>query len=105
MSWLKKGDPELEAIYRDFIAIFGEDLSYTDNDLILELAKKAVVLPVKPKIYTACGTEDDLRQENLRFKEQMEKLNFDYTYEEWKGKHDWYFFNAALKKALEIWLS
>ncbi|GHT58217.1 hypothetical protein FACS1894109_12080 [Spirochaetia bacterium] len=27
----------------------------------------------------------------------------DFTYEEWPGIHDWYFFNDALKKALEMW--
>lgn len=31
----------------------------------------------------------------------MKKLDFDFTYEEWAGDHDWYFFNEALKKALE----
>jgi S-formylglutathione hydrolase FrmB len=103
--WLENGGPGVEAIYRDFIAIFGDDLSCTEGDLILELAKKAGALPVKPKIYAVCGTEDDLRKENLRFKEQIEKLNFNYTYEEWKGIHDWYFFNDALKKSLQVWLS
>jgi S-formylglutathione hydrolase FrmB len=103
--WIEKGGPEVEAIYRDFIAIFGDDLAYSDSDLILELAKKAAVLPAKPKIYAACGTEDDLRKENLRFKEQIGKLDFNYTYEEWTGAHDWYFFNDALKKTLQVWLS
>jgi S-formylglutathione hydrolase FrmB len=103
--WLKNGGPEVAAIFRDFTAIFGDDLSYTSGDLVLELAKTADVLPLKPKIYTACGTEDDLRKENLRFKDRMENLHFDYTYEEWMGTHNWYFFNDALKKALQLWLS
>jgi S-formylglutathione hydrolase FrmB len=103
--WLKSGGSEVEAIYRDFRAILGDELLYTEDDVILELAKKAVALPVKPKIYATCGTEDNLRKENLRFKEQIEKLNLNYTYEEWKGIHDWYFFNDALKKSLQIWLS
>jgi S-formylglutathione hydrolase FrmB len=103
--WLKDGGPEVEAIYRDFLAIFGNDLSCGEGDLIVELAKKTAALPVKPKIYAACGIEDDLRKENLRFKEQIEKLDLDYTYEEWKGIHDWNFFNDALKKSLRIWLS
>jgi len=33
----------------------------------------------------------------------MKNTVFDYTYEEWPGGHDWYFFNEGLKKALEVW--
>jgi putative tributyrin esterase len=32
----------------------------------------------------------------------MKNLDFDFTYEEWPGSHDWYFFNEALKKALNL---
>jgi S-formylglutathione hydrolase FrmB len=109
--WLKNGGPEAEAILRDLQAIFGEELSYTEGDEILKLAEKIaakpvqgkIAAPVQPKIYAACGTEDNLRKDNVRFKEQIEKLNLDYTYEEWAGGHDWYFFNDALKKALQVW--
>ena len=50
-----------------------------------------------------CGTEDDLRKDNLAFKDEMQKTAFDFTYEEWKGGHDWYFFDEALKKTIEVW--
>jgi S-formylglutathione hydrolase FrmB len=103
--WLKTGGPEAQAILADFRAVFGEELSYTDSDEILKLAEKAAARTVRPRIYAVCGTEDNLHKENLRFKEQIEKLNLDYTYEAWTGAHDWYFFNDALKKALEAWHS
>ncbi|GHV88142.1 tributyrin esterase [Spirochaetia bacterium] len=101
--WLKHGGAEAEAIYRDFIAIFGEDFQPRPGYEIKELVKKIEAGPVKPKIYSACGTEDSLCAENRRFKTGMEKLDFDFTYEEWPGVHDWYFFNDALKKALQKW--
>jgi S-formylglutathione hydrolase FrmB len=103
--WLKAGGPEAQAILTDFKAAFGEDLSYSDSDEILKLAKKASARAIRPQIYAACGTEDNLQKENLRFKERIEKLNLDYSYEAWTGAHDWYFFNDALKKALEAWHS
>jgi S-formylglutathione hydrolase FrmB len=56
-----------------------------------------------PKIYVACGVQDDLRKENLTFRDEMKNYDFDFTYEEWPGAHDWYFFNDALKKTLEFW--
>ncbi|MDR0410943.1 MAG: acetylesterase [Treponema sp.] len=95
--------PEAEALLNDFRNIFGEDLQYTASDLILELAKKAASAQIKPKIYTACGTQDGLLEENRRFDAEMRKLPFDWTYEEWNGAHDWLFFNAALEKALKNW--
>jgi S-formylglutathione hydrolase FrmB len=103
--WLKTGGPEAQAILTDFQAAFGEDLAYADSDEILKLAEKTAARTVRPRIYAACGTEDNLQKENLRFKTHIEKLNLDYTYEEWAGAHDWHFFNDALKKALEAWLS
>jgi S-formylglutathione hydrolase FrmB len=104
-QWLRTGGPEAQALLTDFQAAFGEELAYADSDEIVRLAEKAAARTVRPRIYAACGTEDKLQKEHLRFKEHVEKLNLDYTYEAWAGAHDWYFFNDALKKALETWLS
>jgi S-formylglutathione hydrolase FrmB len=101
--WLKQGGSNAEAIYRDFIAIFGDDFRWKPETEIMELAKQAG--PVKPKIYAACGGEDSLCADNRRFKADIEKLDFDFTYEEWPGIHDWYFFNDALKKAMKTWFA
>ncbi|GHV56281.1 esterase [Spirochaetia bacterium] len=101
--WLKQGGSNAEAIYRDFIAIFGDDFPWKPEIEITELAKKAEAGPVRPKIYAACGEQDSLCTDNRRFKTDMEKRSFDFTYEEWLGIHDWYFFNDALKKAMKAW--
>ncbi|MDR0878038.1 MAG: esterase family protein [Treponema sp.] len=103
--WLTYGGPEAAVLLHDFYCIFGDDLVSGPEHEITELAKKTIAGKVKPKIYAVCGTEDSLRKDNLRFKGEMEKLDIDYTYEEWAGKHDWYFFNDALKKAIQIWYS
>ena len=52
-----------------------------------------------------CGTENIVfYKENVRFKEEIEKLDFDFAYEEWTGEHNLYFFDEALKKTLEVCL-
>ncbi|MBM7836264.1 alpha/beta hydrolase [Clostridium sardiniense] len=98
---------ELKAMYgeqliTDFLSAFGQELECNPQNEILELAKSVSVQEIKPKIYLACGTEDYLRDYNIRFRNEIEKINLNFTYEEWEGVHDWYFFNEALKKALQF---
>lgn len=101
------GYAELKAVHgeqllTDFKAIFGDELTWSSDYEILELAKKVRLNPEKPKIYCACGTEDFLHSENARFSSAMGFIYNDFTYEEWTGKHDWLFFNEALKRALQF---
>lgn len=91
-----------EQLFSDFQAIFGEDLMYSPKEDVLDLAKKVSTEKVKPKIYSACGMEDPYHKENVRFKNEMSSLNINFTFEEWSGNHDWYFFNNALKKGMEF---
>ncbi|MBP2144478.1 S-formylglutathione hydrolase FrmB [Methanococcus voltae] len=91
-----------EQLIRDFHACFGERLEWIPEYEILELAKKVSDNQLKPKIYCNCGNEDYFLNENMRFSEEMKKLDFDFTFEELPGNHDWYFFNQALKKSLEF---
>jgi S-formylglutathione hydrolase FrmB len=88
----------------DMHSIFGDDLVWNADCELLELARQTLQGRDKPRIYSVCGTEDYLRADNLRFAKEMEKLALNFTYEEWKGRHDWYFFNEALKKSLEFYL-
>lgn len=90
-----------EQLLQDFYSAFGSELKWTLEDEILELAKKLDQKDIKPSIYITCGTKDELREDNLKFKAEMENLSFDFAYEEWEGQHDWYFFNESLRKALE----
>jgi S-formylglutathione hydrolase FrmB len=91
-----------ERLFNDFQSAFGENLECKFSADLLSLAKNIHDEPIKPKIYSACGTEDFLREENKRFNEEMKKLNFQFTYEEWTGNHNFYFFDEALKRGLEF---
>lgn len=90
-----------EKLIQDFVLAFGTDLEWRLEDEILELAKRISTKETKPIIYATCGTEDFLRDYNTRFNEEMQKLDFDFTYEEWKGTHDFIFFDESLKKAID----
>jgi S-formylglutathione hydrolase FrmB len=101
-SYLKL-ETEAEDILKDLYNIYGESLEYRKDGDILELVKNFPADKPKPKIYAVCGTEDNLYKDNLKFNEEMKETTFDFTFEEWPGGHDWYFFNEALKKTLEFW--
>jgi putative tributyrin esterase len=91
-----------EQLVKDFQAAFGEQFECSSQGDLLELANAANGQAVKPKIYCTCGTEDYLHGDNARFRDEMKKLDFDFTYEEFPGIHDWNFFNKALKRALNF---
>jgi len=99
----RKTGAEEEEIMIDLYSMFGDNLEYNPKDDIDVLAKNFPAGKPKPVIFSTCGTDDDLLKENLRFSDDMKKTGFNFTYEEWKGGHDWNFFNEALKKSIEFW--
>ena len=56
-----------------------------------------------PKIYIWCGTEDFLYAQNVTMKEHLESLDYDLTYEESAGDHQWYYWDAQIQRVLQ-WL-
>jgi S-formylglutathione hydrolase FrmB len=84
--------------------VFGrlDKLPGSRNDLFF-LARQAAEAPVRPKIYLCCGTEDDLYQDNLRFRDLLKKLPLELTYKEGRGGHDWIYWDAMIQKVL-AWL-
>lgn len=89
-------DLKLKDVFGDLSKVKG-----SDNDLFYLTEKLKANGTSLPKIYQACGTEDFLYKDNLSFKEHMEKLNIDFTYEEAKGGHDWNFWDTYIQKVLK----
>jgi putative tributyrin esterase len=81
--------------------IFGEPgkVPGSKHDLFL-LAKKISKAPVKPRLYQCCGTEDFLYADNIRFRDVVQKLPFDYTYEEGPGEHTWAYWDRMIQNVL-----
>lgn len=98
---------ELKRVYgrqliTDFEAIFGENLEWRADCDVLDMAEKFDKSAFMPKLYISCGTEDHLCPDNKRFAERIQSLGFDATYDERHGSHDWYFFDSALRRALDF---
>lgn len=57
-----------------------------------------------PEYYLMCGTEDMLFKDVKRWEEFLKENcpNIPVTYEYWSGKHDFYFWNQAIPKALQF---
>ena len=91
-----------EQLVRDFQGAFGEGMEIGPEADIMTLARAAATGKNKPRIYSACGADDDLVDDNRKFRDEMLALGFDFTYEEWAGSHDWRFFNTALELALRF---
>lgn len=89
---------------REFKALFGENLEVGDENDLFALMKKNADLGGKAKFFVTCGTDDSLYAQNVRFKEEMEKLPYELTYLEWKGDHTWDFWDKSIQLALELFI-
>lgn len=56
-----------------------------------------------PRIFMACGTEDFLLDANRAYRDLIREKGFDLTYCEGAGGHEWDFWDAYIKKAID-WL-
>lgn len=79
----------------DLSMVFEVPPDNTENDLFY-LAK--TVMPQKPRLYQWCGTEDFLYDDNIRFRDFMKSLDFDYTYKESSGDHQWKYWDDQIRK-------
>lgn len=68
-----------------------------------QLAKNLKNSNKKPKIFMACGTEDTLFDWNVAYRELLKENEFDVTWIEGPGIHDWKFWDTYIEKALD-WL-
>jgi len=87
---------EFEMIFGDLTALRGGE-----NDL-LAAAEKAAKLPEKPRLYQYCGTEDFLYEDNVLFRDFIQNLGFDYTYEESPGTHEWGVWDTHIKIFIDM---
>jgi len=91
-------------ISREFNNIFGNlDTFHNSSNDLFALAQTCAIAHTKPKIYLSCGTEDFLYQDNIRFKNHLEKLPFDFTYEEEVGDHHWDYWDLKIQSVIN-WL-
>ena len=82
------------------VVLEGEDRP--ENDLFaLTAVLAAVEKQDKPQLFLTCGLSDPLYLENLHYRAHLDRLQYPYTYAEWAGGHDWEFWDASLRKAID----
>ena len=86
-----------ESVFGDLTKVLGGENDYT------ALAEKQAGREDKPRIYLACGTEDGLIAPNYVFRDKLQELGYDVTWQEGPGGHDWQFWDTYILKAME-WL-
>lgn len=104
VALMTRGSAEMQAEYRD---IFGSAEVFTgsDNDL-RALARKALDATSKPEILQLCGSDDFLIDQNREFGRFMDDLGWPgFRYEESPGVHDWNYWDAALRRTLDLWFA
>ena len=70
---------------------------------LFALAQKTSQSTLKPRLFQYCGTDDVLYADNLRFRDFILPLGFDYTYDETPGDHSWVYWDSAIQRVL-AWL-
>jgi putative tributyrin esterase len=79
-----------------------EQVAGSRHDLFA-LARQVSASPLKPRLFQYCGTDDFLYPDNLRFRDFIQPLGFDYTYRETPGDHTWKYWDAEIQNFLS-WL-
>jgi putative tributyrin esterase len=98
------GDPNAYIWLESMRNIFGEleKVPGSPHDLFT-LAEKVSQSVRKPRLFQYCGTDDFLYQDNLRFRDFIRPLGFDYTYTETPGDHTWVHWDSMIQNVL-AWL-
>lgn len=81
--------------------IFGKNMEVPSEDDLFCIAEECDNNPNKPRIYMGVGTEDFLYESNKRLKEKFDTLNFDYTYRESSGSHNWGFWDEYIQYVIK----
>lgn len=82
--------------------IFGDNIEafhQTPHNVFM-LASEASTLSVKPDLYTCCGTEDFLFQDNESFKKHLDTIGYDTVYHTGPGGHDFCYWDNEVQLAL-----
>lgn len=83
-------------------AMFGKTpIEGTPNDLFHLVTQQVQFKQNMPRLFMACGTEDFLYQDNLRFKRHLEAHHVDVAYIEGPGDHSWAYWDTTIQQFLD----
>ncbi len=87
--------PEFETLFGDL-----EKLAGSEHDPAVWLKRGASNSGALPKLYRACGRQDDLYPLNVQFHAACQSLGIPLDYHEEDGFHDWFFWNEHIQRFL-----
>ena len=93
----KAWQEEMQTVFGDWRKVPG-----SHHDLF-RLAKRVAKSSVRPRLYQCCGTEDQLYEDNLRFRDVVRKLPLDLTCEKGPGEHTWAYWDKMIQRVL-VWM-
>lgn len=91
-------DPRQE----EFAYLFGDlsRLSGSAHDPAVWLKQAAQNPAALPRLFMACGRQDDLYPLNVQFHAACQALGVAVDYHEEDGRHDWFFWDAQIRRFL-----
>jgi putative tributyrin esterase len=91
-------DPRQE----EFTYLFGDlkRLAGSEHDPMAWLKKSAADPSILPRLFIACGRQDDLYPLNLQFYAACRSLGVKVDYHEEDGQHDWFFWDGQIRRFL-----
>jgi len=96
-EWVLDELPKQDAYNRKLAtSIAGPEFQIPEGGDLFELASNLAYAKEKPRMLVTCGTEDFLLDSNRKFDTLMKTLPYEYAYKEWKGEHDWNFWEESL---------
>lgn len=75
----------------------------TDDD-VFHLVENFPKYAPKPRLYSSCGTEDRLYGQNVDFREFIKDKDFEFSYNEGPGIHNWAFWDEWIAPAIDFML-
>lgn len=84
--------------------VFGDDLRYRSDDVLLNLAREAVGKIPRANLFISMGAEDDLKTPCDTFIAALKAMHYPLAYRVSAGSHDWSFWQRSLLALLDEYL-
>ncbi len=97
------GKPRARIDLTEWTSIFGPKLEAPADANLWHLASKVAAGPLKPELFVACGTEDELLADSQTFRQHLDAIHYPVSYSEGPGAHEWGYWDAQIQRVLD-WL-
>lgn len=86
----------------EFALLFGdlEKLAGSEHDPAVWLKRASKNPSALPRLFIACGRQDDLYPLNVQYHAACQSLGLQVEYHEEDGRHDWFFWDAQIRRFL-----